>query len=388
MPDGREPTTIRVLSSLRDVPAEQWDACAGSENPFVSHGFLSALEDSNSACSESGWQAQHLTALDENGCVIAAAPVYLKSHSYGEYVFDWGWADAYERAGGNYYPKLLSAVPFTPAAGQRLLLHPDAPPEMTDVLISGIIQLADKQNVSSAHITFLTEPEYHRCGDNGLLLRKGRQFHWENRGYETFNDFLATLTSRKRKAIRKERAAIVKQNIQMKTLSGSDITESHWDAFYQFYRDTTDRKWGHRYLTRSFFSLLQERLPERVVLIMAEHEGQWVGGAINLRGHDTLFGRYWGCLEEFKFLHFETCYYQAIDYAISHKLAWVEAGAQGPQKIQRGYLPRPTYSAHWIVDPNFRRAVQQFVEVEQQEIDQEMALLMRDSPYRNENGDS
>jgi len=388
MPDGREPTTIKVLSSLSEVPAEQWDICAGSDNPFVSHGFLSALEDSQSACAESGWLPQHLTALDENGCVIAAAPLYLKSHSYGEYVFDWGWAEAYERAGGKYYPKLLSAVPFTPATGRRFLIHPDAPLDMANVLIAGIAQLAEKQNVSSAHVTFLTESEFDQCGNNGLLLRKGRQFHWENRGYETFDDFLASLTSRKRKAIRKERAAIAKQNIQMKTFSGSEITEAHWDAFYQFYNDTTDRKWGHRYLTRSFFSLLQERLPKRIVLVMAEHDGQWVGGAINLRGHDTLYGRYWGCVEGFRFLHFETCYYWAIDYAISHQLAWVEAGAQGPHKIQRGYLPRPTYSAHWIADPNFRDAVKRFVETEQRHIEHEMALLMQESPYRNENGDS
>ena len=388
MPDGREPTTIKVLSSLSEVPAEQWDICAGSDNPFVSHGFLSALEDSQSACAESGWLPQHLTALDENGCVIAAAPLYLKSHSYGEYVFDWGWAEAYERAGGKYYPKLLSAVPFTPVTGRRFLIHPDAPLDMASVLVAGIAQLAEKQNVSSAHVTFITESEFDQCGDNGLLLRKGQQFHWENRGYETFDDFLATLTSRKRKAIRKERAAIAKQNIQMKTFSGSEITEAHWDAFYQFYNDTTDRKWGHRYLTRSFFSLLQERLPERIVLVMAEHDGQWVGGAINLRGHDTLYGRYWGCVEDFRFLHFETCYYWAIDYAISHQLAWVEAGAQGPHKIQRGYLPRPTYSAHWIADPNFRNAVKRFVETEQRDIEHETALLMQESPYRNENGDS
>ena len=382
MPDGREPTTIKVLSSLRDVPADQWDACAGADNPFVSHGFLSALEDSGSASSDSGWLAQHLTALDETGTTIAAMPLYLKSHSYGEYVFDWGWADAYERAGGQYYPKLLSAVPFTPATGRRLLLHPNAPPEMAEILITGVIQLAKKLHVSSAHITFLTESECKRCGENGMLLRKGRQFHWENKDYETFDDFLATLTSRKRKAIRKERAAIAKQNVQMHTLSGQDITELHWDAFYRFYRDTTDRKMGHSYLTRQFFSLLQERLPERIVLIMAEHEGQWVGGAINLRGHDTLYGRYWGCVEEFKFLHFETCYYRAIDYAIANKLAWVEAGAQGPHKIQRGYLPRPTFSAHWIAEPGFRDAVKQFVEAEHAEITQEMAFLMQESPYK------
>ena len=384
MPDGREVTTIKVLSSLKDVPAEQWDACAGADNPFVCHGFLSALEDSGSASADSGWLAQHLTALDENGTVIGAAPLYVKSHSYGEYVFDWGWADAYERAGGQYYPKLLCAVPFTPASGRRLLVHPNAPADMTDVLIAGIAQSAEKTRVSSAHITFLTKSEFDRCGENGLLQRVGRQFHWENRGYDSFDDFLATLMSRKRKTIRKERAAIEEQNIEMIRLTGSDITESHWDAFYAFYRDTTDRKWGHRYLTRSFFSLLHERLPDRVVLVLAKHDGRYVGGAINLKGHDTLYGRYWGCIEDFKFLHFETCYYQAIDYAIAHKLAWVEAGAQGPHKIQRGYLPRSTYSAHWIADPRFRDAVQQFVDAEQREIEREIELLSQESPYRRE----
>jgi predicted N-acyltransferase len=310
--------------------------------------------------------------------------LYVKSHSYGEYVFDWGWADAYERAGGQYYPKLLCAVPFTPASGRRLLVHPNAPADMTDVLIAGIAQSAEKTRVSSAHITFLTKSEFDRCGENGLLQRVGRQFHWENRGYDSFDDFLATLMSRKRKTIRKERAAIEEQNIEMIRLTGSDITESHWDAFYAFYRDTTDRKWGHRYLTRSFFSLLHERLPDRVVLVLAKHDGRYVGGAINLKGHDTLYGRYWGCIEDFKFLHFETCYYQAIDYAIAHKLAWVEAGAQGPHKIQRGYLPRSTYSAHWIADPRFRDAVQQFVDAEQREIEREIELLSQESPYRRE----
>ncbi len=386
MPDGREPTTIKVLSALSEVPAEEWNACAGEDNPFVSHGFLSALEDSGSACAESGWMPQHLTALDENGHIIAAAPLYLKSHSYGEYVFDWGWADAFERAGGQYYPKLISAVPFTPATGRRLLVHPEAPEEMADVLIAGMLQLTEKLRVSSLHINFPTEPEWRRCGDNNLLLRHGRQFHWENRGYETFDDFLATLTSRKRKAIRKERRSIAEQDVNLITLTGSEITEAHWDVFYRFYRNTTDKKWGHRYLTRSFFSLLSERLPERIVLVLAESNGRYVGGALNLCGHDTLYGRNWGCTEEFKFLHFEACYYRAIDYAIEHKLGWVEAGAQGPHKIQRGYLPRSTYSAHWIADGNFRAAVKRFLDGERREIEEEVAYFHSQSPYRQENG--
>jgi hypothetical protein len=382
MPDGREPTTIKVLSTLGDIPAADWDACAGADNPFVSHGFLSALEDSGSASTESGWMPQHLVALDDAGHASAAMPLYLKSHSYGEYVFDWGWADAYERAGGQYYPKLISAVPFTPATGRRLLVHPDAPETMTAVLIAGMLQLAERLNVSSAHVNFLSEAEWKRCGENGLLLRQGRQFHWENRGYETFDDFLGALSSRKRKAIRKERRGVGEQAVKISTLTGGDITEAHWDAFYRFYRNTTGRKWGHRYLTRRFFSLLHERLPERVVLIMAEADGRCVGGALNLRGHDTLYGRYWGCVEDYRFLHFEACYYRAIDYAIEHKLAWVEAGAQGPHKIQRGYLPRATYSAHWIKEPNFRAAVRRFLEAERAEIKTEMEILSEQSPYR------
>ncbi|MEX2449403.1 MAG: GNAT family N-acetyltransferase [Rhodospirillales bacterium] len=386
MPDGREPTTIKVLSALGDIPAADWDACAGPDNPFVSHGFLSALEDSGSASNESGWMPQHLVALDDAGHASAAMPLYLKSHSYGEYVFDWGWADAYERAGGQYYPKLISAVPFTPATGRRLLVHPDAPEAMTAVLIAGMLQLAERLNVSSAHVNFLSEAEWRRCGENGLLLRQGRQFHWENRGYEAFDDFLGALSSRKRKAIRKERRGVGEQDVKISTLVGGDITEAHWDAFYAFYRDTTSRKWGHRYLTRAFFSLLHERLPERVVLIMAEADGRFVGGALNLRGHDTLYGRYWGCVEDYRFLHFEACYYRAIDYAIEHKLAWVEAGAQGPHKIQRGYLPRATYSAHWIKEPNFRTAVRRFLDAERAEIEEEMEILFEQSPYRRADG--
>jgi uncharacterized protein len=385
MPDGREPVSVKIVGSIFDIDAGEWDACAGSGDPFVSHAFLGALEASGSAAPESGWLAQHLAIEDEAGRLLACAPLYLKDHSYGEYVFDWGWADAYQRAGGSYYPKLQSAVPFVPATGKRLLLRPDAPASLANALASGMVQLAERLGVSSVHVTFPTEAEWQGLGKAGYLLRLGRQFHWENRGYKTFDDFLATLTSRKRKAIRKERRTVAESGVVVEVLNGETIEERHWDAFYRFYLNTTDRKWGPSYLTRAFFSHLHETLRDRVVLIMAEAEGNLVGGALNLLGADTLYGRNWGCSEDYKFLHFEACYYRAIDFAIERGLKWVEAGAQGPHKIQRGYLPRATYSAHWIADPGFKNAVARFLEEERRENAEEMRLYAAQSPYRQEN---
>ncbi|NQV82739.1 MAG: N-acetyltransferase, partial [Rhodospirillales bacterium] len=347
MPDGREPTTVNVLGSINEVEAAEWDACAGVDHPFCHHGFLSALEDSGSASADSGWIARHLVIRDETQQLVACAPLYLKNHSYGEYVFDWGWADAFERAGGRYYPKLQSAVPFTPATGRRLLVRGDlAPPlqnDLSQALAEAMVTLAGRLGVSSLHVTFPTEDEWRRFGEHGLLMRMGLQFHWGNRGYTDFDDFLGDLTSRKRKAIRKERASVAALGLDFRLLSGSDITEAHWDAFYRFYRDTTDKKWGQNYLNREFFSLLGERMGDHVVLVMVEDAGRPVAGALNLKSADTLFGRNWGCDADYKFLHFEACYYQAIEYAIQHGLKWVEAGAQGPHKVQRGYLPRATY---------------------------------------------
>ncbi len=386
MPDGREPVSVKIVGSIFDIDAGEWDACAGSGDPFVSHAFLGALEASGSAAPESGWLAQHLAIEDETGRLLACAPLYLKDHSYGEYVFDWGWADAYQRAGGSYYPKLQSAVPFVPATGKRLLLRPDAPASLANALASGMMQLAARLGVSSVHVTFPTEDEWQGLGKAGYLLRLGRQFHWENRGYKTFDDFLATLTSRKRKAIRKERRTVAESGVAVKALNGDTIEEHHWDAFYRFYLNTTDRKWGPNYLNRAFFSHLHETLRDRVVLVMAEASGIPVGGALNLLGADTLYGRNWGCSEDYKFLHFEACYYRAIDFAIERGLKWVEAGAQGPHKIQRGYLPRPTYSAHWIADPGFKNAVARFLDEERREIAEEMRLCAAQSPYRQENG--
>ena len=393
MPDGREPATVKVLSSLGEVPAAEWDACAGADDPFLSHAFLSALEESGSVSARSGWLPRHLVVEDGAGTVIAAAPLYLKSHSYGEYVFDWSWADAYERAGGRYYPKLQSAVPFTPVTGRRLLVRPgtdaETESELKDALIAAMVTLGERLGVSSVHVNFPTEAEWRRLGDHGLLLRTGQQYHWRNRGYESFDDFLGSLSSRKRKAIRRERRAVPDQGIVLSTLTGDAIAERHWDAFYGFYRDTSDRKWGSAYLTRAFFSLIGETMAGNVVLVLAEAGGRTVGGALNLMGGDTLYGRYWGCAEAYRFLHFEACYYRAIDFAIARGLKWVEAGAQGPHKIQRGYMPRRTYSAHWIADAEFRRVIERFLAEERAAVEDEMALLGQHSPFRRtDDGDT
>ena len=386
MPDGRDAVAIKIVKSLSEVSPEAWDACAGTDNPFARHAFLSALEDSGSATGETGWLGQHLVIEDPAGGIAACAPLYLKNHSYGEYVFDWGWADAYERAGGRYYPKLQCAVPFTPVTGPRLLVNQALPDgqrrEMRLALIAGMAQLAQNLGVSSLHVTFPTEDEWEAFGSAGYLQRIGQQFHWENKGFKTFDDFLGELSSRKRKNIKKERRAVHDAGLDIRVLEGAGITEAHWDAFFQFYMDTTDKKWGQAYLTRRFFSLLGERLGRAVVLIVVEKDGRPVAGALNLRGGDTLYGRNWGCVADYKFLHFEACYYQAIDYAIAHGLKWVEAGAQGPHKVQRGYLPRRTFSAHWIADKGFRDAVSGFLNDESRGIEREMSAYGAFSPFK------
>lgn len=390
MPDGRETMDIRVFSSLSALPAAEWDACAGTDDPFVSHGFLSALEQSGAVAPETGWAPRHLGVFDGTGQLAACAPLYLKSHSHGEYVFDWGWADAYARAGGRYYPKLQCAVPFTPATGKRLLV-PDSSANRTmiaEALIDGMVNLATKAGVSSFHITFPTESQWTLMGAKGLLKRVGEQFHWKNRGYRSFDDFLSDLACRKRKAIKKERRSVADSGLVIRRFRGKEITETHWDAFFHFYLDTASKKWGHAYLNREFFSLMHRYLGDRVLLVLAEDTSRdgdsLVGGALNLIGGDTLYGRYWGCVEDYKFLHFECCYYQAIDFAIDQRLAWVEAGAQGPHKIQRGYLPRPTYSAHWIRDAGFSRAVENFVAQERADVEREIGtLLSRHNPFKS-----
>ena len=385
MPDDGATIAVKVLTRIAEVPADQWDACAGPGHPFVSHAFLSALEESGSVGAEAGWLPQHLIVEDAAGQVVGAAPLYLKSHSYGEYVFDHGWAEAYERAGGRYYPKLQCAVPFTPVPGPRLLARPGArAAEIQDALAAAMVELARRHKASSVHITFPGEAEAARLGELGYLQRTGVQFHWHNRGYRSFEDFLAALASRKRKSIRKERREALAGGIAIHTLTGPDIRAEHWDAFFYFYIDTGNRKWGSPYLNREFFDLLGQRMADRVVLFMAEKDGQWVAGALNLLGDDALYGRNWGCLGEYKFLHFEACYYRAVDFAIERGLARVEAGAQGPHKIQRGYMPVTTYSAHWIADPGFRKAVADFVARERRHMEQERAAMAEFAPYRQE----
>jgi hypothetical protein len=375
MADGGERLQVRMVEELKAVPAAAWNACAGPDNPFVCHEFLEALEASGSATAETGWLPQHLLLESEDGRLLGAVPLYLKSHSYGEYVFDHGWAAALERAGGRYYPKLQACVPFTPATGPRLLIHPEAGPEAADYLVAALVEVARRRKVSSLHVTFPTEPEWAAFGKAGFLQRVGRQFHWENQGYSSFDDFLEALTSRKRKQIRRERRDALEGGIEIETLTGSDLESKHWDAFYRFYISTSDRKWGSAYLTRGFFDLLGRRMPERVALVMAKKGGRYVAGALNLIGSDTLFGRNWGCQGDFPFLHFEACYYRAIDFAIARGLKRVEAGAQGQHKIQRGYLPCPTYSAHWIRDPGFERAVLDFLVRERRAVEHEIEAL-------------
>jgi uncharacterized protein len=383
--DGGDGITVKIVPRLADIPAAEWDACAGADNPFLSHAFLEALEASGSATSETGWLPQHLALEDDDGKLMGAVPLYLKSHSYGEYVFDWGWASAYERAGGRYYPKLQCAVPFTPVTGPRLLLRADAGPDTAAALIAAMLEMARRHKVSSLHVTFPTEGECRHLAAAGFLQRMGQQFHWLNDGYKSFDAFLGALNSRKRKQIRRERRDALQDGMAIETLTGSAIGREHWDAFYRFYRATADRKWGEAYLTRAFFDLLGERMAERVVLIMARKAGRYVAGALNLIGRDALYGRNWGCLGDYPFLHFEACYYRAIDFAIAHGLQRVEAGAQGQHKIQRGYLPVPTYSAHWIRDPGFARAVEDFVERERRALEYEMGQLEDElSPFKRE----
>ena len=381
--DKPDAVIVNAVGAIDDVAAPEWDACAGADNPFVSHAFLSALERSGSVAPESGWAPYHLVMEGGRDGALGAVPMYLKSHSQGEFVFDHGWAAAFERAGGSYYPKLLVAVPFTPVPGPRLLVRPGPEREqIEDTLIAACVQVAEKLEVATLSINFPVEAQWRRMGEAGLLQRTGEQFHWENDGYADFEDFLARLASRKRKAIRKERRESLADGITIDVLTGNEIGESQWDAFFQFYLDTASRKWGQPYLNREFFSLLGQTMGSRVALVMARRAGRYIAGALNLISGDALYGRYWGCIEEHKFLHFEVCYYQAIEFAIQRKLARVEAGAQGPHKLSRAYLPIRTYSAHWIRDPGFRRAVERYLIEERSEVDREIAILDRYSPFR------
>lgn len=381
--DDQDAFTLRVASEIAAVPAADWDACAGPENPFVRHAFLKALEDAQCASAEEGWMPQHLLLEDPSGRLVGAMPMYLKSHSQGEYIFDHGWANAYERAGGRYYPKLLAAVPFTPATGPRLLVRQGEDFDRTArMLLQGGIQVATQFKVSGLNINFLTAREAEIATDMGLLLRTGEQFHWINHDYADFDAFLEDLSSRKRKAIRKERREALAHGIEVETVTGDALTEDHWDAFHQFYMDTGSRKWGQPYLNRTFWSLLGERCGDSVVLMLARRDGRYIAGALNLVGTDSLYGRYWGCVEDHRFLHFELCYYRAIEWAIDHGLARVEAGAQGPHKLARGYLPTTTRSVHWIADAGFRKAVADYLQHEREEVQREIDYLDRFSPFR------
>jgi predicted N-acyltransferase len=383
MPDGRESITLKVVGDIADVEAAQWDACAGTANPFVSHAFLLALEESRSVGRQAGWLPYHLIAQDAAGALVGAVPAYVKSHSQGEYVFDHGWAQAYEEAGGRYYPKLQVAVPFTPVPGPRLLVRPGSEAGVVrQTLIAGLVTVAERSGVSSLHVTFPDETDAAALRESGLLMRAAYQFHWANRGYTCFDDFLAELSSRKRKAIRKEREGVRAQGLQVHALTGGAIEARHWDAFHRCYMATGNSKWGRPYLTRDFFHRLGAAMADRVLLVMAEDDGQLVAGALNLIGSDALYGRNWGCLGEYPYLHFEACYYQAIDFAIARGLARVEAGAQGEHKIQRGYLPVHTWSAHWIENESFAAAVADFLKRERRAVDREIEALAEFSPFR------
>ncbi len=386
---------VAVAGAIADIAADEWDTCARDaaarsagedpDNPFLRHAFLLALEESGSVRADTGWQPVHVTVRDESGALLAVAPCYLKGHSRGEYVFDHAWADAFERAGGRYYPKLLVAVPFTPATGPRLLVRagPRAE-EAATALIGGLRKLRDAAHASSIHVNFTTHHDASRLEAEDFLPRVDCQYHWSNEGFAVFDDFLGTLASRKRKAIKRERRDALGNGISVELLTGAAITPSHWDAFYGFYQDTAARKWGGGYLTRAFYDAIGRTLSNRILLVMARRGGRYIAGAINFIGGDTLFGRHWGAVEEHPFLHFELCYYQAIDFAIAHGLKRVEAGAQGEHKLARGYRPVLTRSHHDIVNPDFRRAVAAYLAQERPAVEREVASMQDETPFRHE----
>ncbi|WP_298259090.1 GNAT family N-acetyltransferase [uncultured Litoreibacter sp.] len=387
-----EQVEISVIPSLTHVDAVDWDACACPEaidgrpvDPFTTHRFLMALERSGSVGVGTGWQPQYLLAR-LNGTLIGTAPLFAKNHSQGEYIFDHNWAQAFERAGGDYYPKLQLAVPHTPATGRRLLVKSDHAALAQSALVQGAVQLASQNHLSSLHITFCTEAESDAGAQMGLLPRISQQFHWVSDGYANFDDFLASLSARKRKNIRRERAQAARFGGSIHALTGDQIQPEHWDAFWRFYQDTGARKWGTPYLTRDFFAEAQETMRDDMLLLLAERDGHYIAGALNFIGRDTLFGRYWGCLEDHPCLHFELCYYQAIEWAIAHGLTRVEAGAQGAHKLARGYLPVATHSLHWIADEGFRTAVQQFLDAERRAVDEDIEVLTEYGPFKR--GDS
>lgn len=376
---------VEIHQRIADIGREAWTSCAASypANPFISFDFLNCLEESGCVGSRTGWAPTHLSVSDEAGIIAAVMPLYVKSHSQGEYIFDHGWADAYERAGGRYYPKLVSASPFSPVTGPRLLVRADIEADAAmRLLLLGGLELCRRLEASGLGVNFPTEAEWRFMGEQGLLLRQNQQYHWLNPGYADFEEFLGALSSGRRKTIRRERRE-ASRGIEIRRLTGREITEDHWDAFFAFYMDTGSRKWGRPYLNRRFFALLGERMADRILLVIAERGGRPIAGALNLIGENCLFGRNWGCLEDVPFLHFELCYYQAIEAAIEMGLARVEAGAQGQHKISRGYLPTPVYSAHHIADPALRGPVARFLEEERRAVRGEMDWLAEEySPFR------
>jgi predicted N-acyltransferase len=413
--DAAAELTIRILPAIAEIAAAQWDACANpavrdfkpapgcpasepadplraeskseelESSPFLAHGFLHALEASGSATARTGWQPQHLVAQTPAGQVLGVLPCYLKSHSRGEYVFDHGWADAYERAGGRYYPKLQVSVPFTPVPGRRLLVAPGIQAQtIREVLAAGLIELCRIRDASSVHVTFASAAEWQLLGSQGFLQRTDQQYHWFNAGYGSFDDFLAALAARKRKIIRRERRDALPAGVEVVWLTGSDLTEAAWDAFFAFYMETGSRKWGRPYLTRTFFSLIGEAMADRILLIMARRAGRFIAGALNFIGSHGLYGRHWGAMEHHPFLHFELCYYQAIEYAIAQRIARVEAGAQGDHKIARGYVPVTTYSAHHIADPALRRAIADYLRRERAYVEAAGRELAAAAPFRRD----
>jgi len=424
LPAAPQTATLRVVSSLKDVARADWDACANpgwpserpltsqprpaprrgadtpdancregeaelaqdtAYNPFLSHDFLWSLEESGAATRKTGWLGQHLVLDGPQGRPVAAMPCYLKSHSMGEYVFDHGWAEAYERAGGQYYPKLQASIPFTPVVGRRLLVGgADADGERRRLLAAAGAQLTRQLGASSLHVTFATRAEWEALGAAGYLKRTDQQFHFINEGYRDFDDFLSALASRKRKVIRRERRDALAGGVEIAHLTGPDLTESAWDDFFAFYMDTGSRKWGRPYLNRRFFSLIGERMGDRILLMLARRGGRAIAGALNLIGSDALYGRYWGAREGQPFLHFELCYYQAIEWGIAHGLKRVEAGAQGEHKLARGYRPTTTYSAHWIADARFRRAVADYLGRERRQVARDGAALAEYLPFKEE----
>ncbi|MER8564309.1 GNAT family N-acetyltransferase [Mesorhizobium sp. M0924] len=385
--------SIRVAAGINAFTCDEWNGFTGTTrsdtengyNPLVSYAFLSALEDSGCAVRRTGWQGHHLRLENAHGRLLGAVPCYLKSHSQGEYVFDHGWSDAFERAGGNYYPKLQCAVPFSPVTGPRLLVSKGEDSAIVKAgLAAGLKAVTEKLGVSSAHVTFASESDVATLEAAGFLHRTDQQFHFFNEGFSTYDDFLATLASRKRKAMKKERREALANDISIDRLTGKDLTERAWDDFFAFYMDTGSRKWGRPYLNRKFFSLIGERMSQDILLVMAKRNGRYVAGAINFIGSDALYGRNWGCIEDHPFLHFEVCYHQAIDFAIERKLKVVEAGAQGEHKLARGYRPVTMHSAHYIAHPGLRNAVADYLRRERREVERMGEILEEHTPFRKD----